>query len=58
VRKVVILWMDGEQKIYTCALCYVKDGELILVENDSHAAREDTRHFPLVNIRTWKVAHR
>jgi hypothetical protein len=50
---ITVTWMDGVQVAYRAASYAVRDGELVLTENDSYATRDDTRHIPLPGIRFW-----
>ena len=58
VYSVTVTWMDGTQENYPVANYFVADGELVLIENDSYAKRNDTRHIPLANVRVWKAERR
>jgi hypothetical protein len=55
---ITVTWMDGQQENYPAASYTVIDGELVLTETDSFGRRDDTQHFPLAGIRTWKAERR
>lgn len=52
---IIVTWMDDRQETYRATNYKVIDGELVITENQSYARRDDHQHFPLANVRTWRV---